>query len=246
MSSRFLIIISHPDANGESTSHRLAKAAEDSLRGAGHEVKIVDLIKTAYNEGGSVKDFIKLNEGRFDYSANAIDGNLIPATIEQQELLIWCTHVIFIGPIWYYRFPASLYAWIERVFTIGFGCDFKKKLEDMPLYGRKALFVATTGAPEEFYVHGGPRSSLDGILYSTTIELIYTGMKVFRSQGIFGMGVFPPETIASVIEQFGKAILKIDKRPVLPFMDPNKPEGVDDIEVFARFPNISLEEALSL
>jgi hypothetical protein len=52
--------------------------------------------------------------------------------------------------------------------------------------------------------------------------------------------------IKGVIEKTVQAIVKIEKRPMLPFRDPGKLKGVDDIEVFARLTNSELDEVANL
>jgi putative NADPH-quinone reductase len=242
--SKFVIIVSHPDPKGEGVSHRLANSAKDALTKAGHEVKIVDLIKTSFNEGASVKDFVKVNEGKFEYASNQRKENLSAVIKEQQDLLLWCTHLILIGPMWFYRFPASLYAWMERVLTIGFAYDLQKKPNELPLHGKKVLFVITTGGPGEFYSHGAV-TSLDAILYPTTKGFELSGMTIFRSQGIFAAGHVPPATLDPVVAKFGQAMVNIDKRPVLQHKRPGAPSDKDDVEVFASLPNVSLDEAIA-
>jgi putative NADPH-quinone reductase len=241
--AKFLLLIVHPDVSGQSTSHRIAQAASAALVAAGNEVRTVDLIATPFNAGASAADFLEVPAGRLVYQANQRPENLIPAIREQQALLEWSTHVVVIGPIWFYRYPAALYAWVERVWTVGWAYDFSKKYEDLTLFGRKALFVITTGAPGELYTHGGPLTSIDALLYATTYPFAACGFAVARTQGVWLAGKLDDAAAAEQIERAARAIVKIDRRPLLPFRDPAKPQGVDDVEVFAKLPNIALEEA---
>jgi hypothetical protein len=61
-----------------------------------------------------------------------------------------------------------------------------------------------------------------------------TVCQVFQGEGEF------------VLSRTCRGILKIEKRPMLPFRDPGKPKEVDDIEIFARLPNIELNEVANL
>jgi NAD(P)H dehydrogenase (quinone) len=243
---KFLLLVVHPDTSGASTSHRIAKAANDALVAAGNEARTVDLIKTPFNTGASAADFLAVQPGRLNYQANQKLDNLIPAIREQQRLLEWSTHVVVIGPIWFYRYPAAYYAWFERVITMGWGYDLSKKPQEQTLFGRTILFVITTGGPGEFYSHGSPLTSIEALLYATTLPLAQFGLKVVRTQGVWLAGKLDDAGNAAQIEKTAKAIVNIDKRPQLPFMDQAKPAGVDDIEVFAKLPNISLDEASQL
>ena len=40
-------------------------------------------------------------------------------------------------------------------------------------------------------------------------------------------------------------MLNIEKRPELPFNDPQRPKDVDELEVFAKLPNLSLDDAIA-
>jgi putative NADPH-quinone reductase len=241
---KFALIVAHPDATGVSTSHRIAKGANDALLAAGNEVRVVDLIHTPFNTGASAADFLAVPPGKFKYEANQAPDNLIPAIREQQAILEWATHVVVIGPMWYFHYPACLYSWFERVFTISWACseDYSKKREDYVLYGKKVLFVITIGAPIGYYSHGGSITSLEAVLYSTTYSFSYCGFTIVRSQAVPP----PTEEVPDQVPNAVRAIVNIDKRPVLPFKDPAKPDGLDEIEVFVQLPNLTLEQAASL
>jgi hypothetical protein len=72
------------------------------------------------------------------------------------------------------------------------------------------------------------------------------GLTVYQTQGAYLAGRLDAEKTAEQIEKSVKAIMNLEKRPVLPFKDPAKPEGVDDVEIFARLPTISLDDAANL
>ena len=242
---KFLFIIAHGDTTESSHAHVLAKSAQETLTAAGHEVRVVDLVKTTFKQCASPADFLKVPEGeKFSYGALQSRDNLSPEIREQQENLLWCTHLIVIGPMWFYKYPACFYAWTERVWTGGWAWDFSKKREELALFGRKALLVMTTGGPSEYYSHGG-MSSLDGLMYTTTFGMNGCGMTVLRSQGIWAASHLSAEQFQVEVEKFGKALLNIEKRPALPFNDPQRPKDVDELEVFVKLPNLSLDDAIA-
>jgi putative NADPH-quinone reductase len=239
----FLLIVTHADTKGTGTAHTLAQAAQPALLAAGHDVRVVDLVNTAFNTCASPADFLSVPEGRFSYGALQQLDNLVPAIREQQANLEWATHVIVIGPIWFYRFPANFYAFQDRVLTTGWACSRAIKYEDLALYGKKVLFVITTGGSAELYSHGGPVTSIEAVLYPNSYTFQRCGFTVCRTQGIWEAGRGSPDEQKAVTEKFISALLNIDKRPTLKFADPAKPEGTDELQVFAELPNISLEEA---
>jgi putative NADPH-quinone reductase len=239
---KFVLLISHPDPTGVSTSHRIAKGANSALLAAGHEVRVIDLIHTPFNTGASSADFLSLAPGPFKYEANQSPENLIPAIREQQAIVEWATHLIVIGPMWYYHYPASLYDWFERVFTIGWASGNSQKLEDRVLCGKKVFFVITIGAPISYYSHGGKVTSLEALLYQTTSSFAWCGPTVCRSQAVPPASERDPDPVGKAV----LAIVNVDKRPILPFRDPAKPKDLDVVEVLARLPNIELDEAANL
>jgi NAD(P)H dehydrogenase (quinone) len=153
--------------------------------------------------------------------------------------------VIVVGPIWFYRFPANLYAFQDRVFTAGWAYNFEIPYEQLPLYGKRLLFVITTGAPSGFYSHGGGLTSIDGLLYPTTYSFNGSGFGVYRTQGIWEAARGSAAEQEQTKQKFVAALLNIEKRPLLPFGVKDKPAGTDDVQVFAELPNISLDEAVS-
>ena len=241
---KFLFVIVHPDLTGVSHAHKLAKTAEEGLKAAGHEVRVVELSQAGFAVCAGPNDFRHIPKDKpFNYGNLQKDReNLSKEIRDQQELLLWCTHLVIFGPMWFYKFPACLYAWIERVFTGNWGWDSSKGREELALYGRKALVVITTGSSSEYYSHGGA-ASLESLIYTTTCSFWACGMDVYRSQGIWDPWANPDKFVADT-QKLVKALLNIEKRPLLPFNDPNKPKDLDEIEVLARLPNISLDEAI--
>lgn len=242
----YLLVIAHADPTCSSSSHKLAEATKEVLEGAGKQVKVVDLFKDGFNLTAGPQDFVQKDEsGRFSYGGQQIiPNNLSPKIIEQQELLKWCNYLLVFGPIWFYHYPACLYAWIERVFTNKFAYDFDIKREQLTLYGKKAMFIATTGAAIDTYTHGKGFTSLDGMLYTTTFGINGCGFTVYESQGVYSPAYSTPEQFQQMVELWKKCVLKIDKRPILPFR--NVPEGKDEIQVFAEIKPMTLEEAANL
>ncbi|OHS95900.1 Flavodoxin-like fold family protein [Tritrichomonas foetus] len=243
---KFLFVIAHADPHATSTSHQLARSAEAHLKSKGHEVRLVDLINCGFKECASTDDFVKqlTPNDRFNYAQQQSPLDNLSSTIrEQQENLLWCNNLIIFGPVWFYHLPACLYAYIERVFTAGWAYNFNIAREELPLYGRKALIVATTGAEGGYYSHGKGLASLDALFYSTTYGIHGCGFEVYRSQGIWSAAHLPPEQFEKKCQQLNLALEKLEKRPLLPFSDPGKKAGTDEIETFIPLQNIELEDA---
>ena len=223
---KVLIIIAHCDPTKKATAYRFAKAAEEALLAAGNEVKVTDIVHEGFDRVATEHDFLKVDNGgleNFSYIPNQREDNLIEPIIKQQKLLLWCTHVLIIGPMYYYRYPACLYAYIERVFTNGFAFGEKDGkqcvMKDGLLKGRK-LSCVITAADKAYHFSPTGNATLESFLYTTTFAFRFVGFEATRSMGYFGAN--DPEVVAKepeYLEKFKKAIVKIDSWPLLPEVD---------------------------
>ena len=245
---KVLLIIAHVDPNKEATSYRLAKAAEEALVKAGNEVKVTDIVHEGFDKTATPGDFKELANGgkNFFYLANqGNEANYIEAIQKQHDLLKWATNIIVFSPMWYYRMPACFYAWIERVFTVGFSHDNEHTLDNGLLKGRKVSFVITCGGAEAHY-NGKGYAPLEACLYSTTYAFRYAGIKPTRTFGYFL--ALSPDTKANeakYIEKFKKAVVKIDSWPLLPSVQGHPKDGEpNDAELIARLNPLTLEDIL--
>ena len=72
-----------------------------------HTVKVIDLYKE-------------------EFDPVSFGDNKIAPDVEKHQTLIKDAHcLVFIYPIWWFRAPAILEGWIDRVFTLGFAFKFK-------------------------------------------------------------------------------------------------------------------------
>lgn len=137
---RCLIVHCHPDP--ESYNAALFREATTALRGAGHEVRCIDL----YAEGF---DPVLTREERQAYLANP---RWIEARVQAHvDALRWAEHLVFVYPSWFYGPPAVLKGWLERVWLPGVA------FLPPPAKGRRAVaglrqvqrltVVTTGGAP---------------------------------------------------------------------------------------------------
>ncbi|KAH0795626.1 Flavodoxin-like fold family protein [Histomonas meleagridis] len=239
---KYLLIIANACPGNTSHSHRLAEASKEVLTAAGNEVKIVDLIKVGFGVTASQDDFLDKGGDPFDYAAAQTPSNLCEAIIEQQKLIEWCTHIIVFAPVWYYRIPSCFQAWQERVWTKGWA--YSKPVETLGTYGKKAMFVLTAGAGESYYTHGNSLTSIDGLMYFYTFSMARCGMTVYETQLLGNVSYKNEETFAHQLELWKKAVLKMEKRKILPH--DKVVEGKDNVQIFAEFPVFPLEQAAEL
>ena len=252
MAMRVLIVIAHANDNGLSSSHRLASAAESALVEDGHEVRVVDLIKCGFDRCATKSDFTRFPLKDFDYEGSHVktNDNLIKDISDQQQNVLWCTHMIVVGPMWFYRYPSCFYSYTERVFCDSFGYTPTEFGDNGPLKGRKVMCVITLGGFESSYVPGGPLTTIENILYHVTRgHFSYCGMTCLRTQVFYECTQFKslfdnPE----IMDKWKKAVKNLDKRPIIPFGDGvtnvgegNKNEG----HILSSLKDLTLDEAIA-
>ncbi|KAK8853858.1 hypothetical protein M9Y10_016401 [Tritrichomonas musculus] len=250
---KVLILLAHANDNGLSSSHRLTNAARDALIEDGHEVRVVELIKCGFDKCATKKDFTSFPLKDFDYENSHIEtnDNLINEIVEQQKNVQWSTHIIVIGPMWFYRYPACFYAYADRVFCNQFAytpTDFGET--NGPLRGRKAMCVITLGGFESTYLPSGPQTTIENIMYHVTRGLFsYCGIKCLRSQAFYECTQFKsPFDSDKILDKWKKAIKNLDKRPLIPFGDAETPVGEgnpNEGHVLSGLNDLSLDEAIN-
>ena len=251
---RVLIIIAHCDPTKKATAYRFAKAAEDALVAAGNEVKVTDIVHEGFDRVATENDFHKIdNNGleNFNYIENQREDNLIDAIKKQQAMLTWCTHVVIIGAMYYYRYPACLYAWIERVFTKNFAFTFDNGqhaiFDQGLLKGRKVTCIITCGDRESHFSTTG-YAPLDSFLYPTTYAFRYVGFTPTVSMGYFSANI--PEYVAKEgewLEKFKKAIVKLDQWPLLPMTKGTpQPGEKNEGQLYGEINPVTVDQIIAL
>jgi putative NADPH-quinone reductase len=246
---RVLVLIAHANAKGQSTAHRLASATEAALIEEGHDVRVVDLVACGFDKVATISDFTSVpHPEHFDYETSHIpsNSNLISLIREQQTHVLWCTHIVVFGPIWFYRYPATFYAYTERVLNNHFGYTADAFVKSGPLRGRKVMCVATFGGLASTYLPSGPRTTVENILYHVTRgHFSYCGMTCLRSQAFYECTQdSSPCDNPAVLEKWKRAVKNLDRRPIIPFLD--DAVGVrNEGHIMSDLPDLSLDDAIS-
>lgn len=169
---RVMVVIDHPW--GESFTHQMLKAAVRGLRGAGHEVDVVDLHQDGFDPVMHVDD---LRVYRFGESVD-------PQVKDYQDRIMAAQHLIFIFPIWWEVMPAMLKGFFDKVFLPGWAFD---KTDASPLIAhvQGATIFTTMGAPEAIH------TSVEAALCRGTLE--FSGIKPARWINYLGVSMVPQE-----------------------------------------------------
>ena len=137
MTRRIAIIQGHPDTATDHFCHALAEAYASGARGAGHEVKMIQVARLRFPWLQTQTEF---------------ESGTPPAAIaEAQESIGWAEHIVVVYPLWLGTMPAILKAFFEQCFRPRFAIDVSGRGWSGLLKGRSARIVVTMGMPAFFY-----------------------------------------------------------------------------------------------
>jgi NAD(P)H dehydrogenase (quinone) len=107
--------------------------------------------------------------------------------VAEQDKLRWCDLLLIQFPLWWFSVPAILKGWFDRVFTKGFAYDAGQWFNTAPLFGRKAMLVATTQAPEISYQASGLNGDINTLLQPIHHTLHFVGFSVLAPFMAYGV-----------------------------------------------------------
>tara|TARA_B100001029_G_scaffold179687_1_gene190320 strand:- start:583 stop:1164 length:582 start_codon:yes stop_codon:yes gene_type:complete len=127
-----LLILGNP--NNKSFCHALAESFKNGATESGNIVKILDL----YNE--------KFNPV-YDLKKDKNDVTKYQKLVTESEILV------FVYPTWWFRAPAIIEGWIDRVMTTPFAYTFKTLVGNFgrpvgKLNDKTAIIIQTYGSPQ--------------------------------------------------------------------------------------------------
>jgi putative NADPH-quinone reductase len=135
---KIAIVDAHPDPDPARYIHALAKAYDESARGAGHEVRHIIL--------GDIN--IPILHRREDWMHSDAPENVKPG----QEAMLWADHIVFLYPLWLGDMPALLKAFLEQALRPGVALEYGDTSSPKAMMkGKSAHLVVTMGMPAFFY-----------------------------------------------------------------------------------------------
>jgi NAD(P)H dehydrogenase (quinone) len=133
-----LIIYAHPNTKGHSPI--ILDEVKKKLKEIKQDYEVIDLYKINYDP--------VLHE---DEHYTAGNYNVSKQNKEFQKKIKQTKKLIFIYPIWWNSTPAIFKGFVDRVFTHRFAFVYKNKRPVGLLKDKKAVVIASSGAPKFFY-----------------------------------------------------------------------------------------------
>jgi len=136
-----VVVLAHP--NSDSFSHAIADRACVGLRGAGHDVHVLDLHAVGFRAAMSLDDHVAYHGDN-----PAID----PMVAEHGALIKRADALVFVYPTWWSSVPAILKGWLERVMVPGVAFVFNDKGKVRPGLSnvRRIVGISTYGSPRAY------------------------------------------------------------------------------------------------
>lgn len=136
-----LVVLAHP--NSDSFSHAVADRACVGLRGAGHDVQVLDLYALGFRAAMSRDDHVAYHSDH-----PTID----PMVADHGALILRSDALVFVYPTWWSSMPAILKGWLERVMVPGVAFVFNDKGKVRPglTNVRRIVGISTYGSPRSY------------------------------------------------------------------------------------------------
>lgn len=134
-----VIILGHPDPEGNRFCHALANAYFKGAESSGHNIKLIDIAQIDFPIMRTQADFVQ--------------GETPEAIKQVQQIIQSALHLVIIYPIWLGTMPAYLKAFLEQVFRPGFTAikTTGEKPWERLVSEKTAHIVVTMGMSEIIY-----------------------------------------------------------------------------------------------
>ena len=218
---KVLIVYAHPEPS--SYNGELFRIAQETLREAGHEVRVSDLHGMKFNPAPGFHDVkFPLNGDAFHIQPEqehaAKTGTFADDIAAEQEKLYWCDLVIFQFPLWWFGIPAILKGWFDRVLAFGWAYHRRERFDSGRLRGRRAMLSITTGGPEKRFAAGTMFAPLDQLLFPVTVgTLQYVGLEMLEPYVAWAVPRVTDEERRANFDRFRDRLRGIERETPLPF-----------------------------
>ncbi len=137
---RCLVVFCHPSET--SFGAAILETARTAIRGAGHELRVIDLYRERFDPVLSTEEW---------HSYLPDTARNIAALRDHVEAMQWAESLVLIFPTWMYGPPAMLKGWLERVWLPGVAFEIprgrNKRVTGLFRNIRRFTVVTTSGSP---------------------------------------------------------------------------------------------------
>lgn len=215
------IVHAHPEP--QSFNSAMCQRVGNTLRAAGHEVRVSDLYAKGFDPVASARDFTSRADP--DYLTYALEQRngvksctIAPDIQAELDNLLWCDLLVLNFPVFWFSMPAILKGWIDRVFVSGAVYGGKAFYDKGRLAGRRALVTTSIGGREHMFgpdaVHGPLEDMLRPILRGT---LYYAGFEVLEPFVAHHVPYISQEARVALLGDLEAHVAQIDRLDPLRF-----------------------------
>jgi len=215
------IFIVYAHAEPKSFNGAMFRAAQETLRGAGHLVAVSDLYAMKFDPVSDRRNFTTVKDPGFFKQQieemHATDvGGFAPDIEAELRKMEGCDLMIWQFPLWWFGLPGILKGWADRVFAMGRTYGGDRFYENGVFKGKRALLSVTTGGPGAVYEKGGWNGDINAILRPIQRGILrFTGWDVLAPTIVFSPVRISDEERAASINAWKARLLALNsEQPV--------------------------------
>lgn len=212
---KILIVLAHPEL--QSMNGAMYRTAIETLQAEGHEVKVSDLYRQAFDPVSDRRNFTTVyNPSYFKQQLEEKHGVFSPDIETEQQKVEWCDMMIWQFPLWWFTVPGILKGWVDKVFAYGRFYGEAKCYENGVFKGKRALLSLTTGGTGEKYEKTGEHGDIDAILKPINRGMLeFVGFSVLEPQVVYAPVRMTEEEREGVLRNYGERLKGIFEEELL-------------------------------
>ena len=207
---KVLVVLCHPEP--KSFNAALAARAVETLRAAGHEVRVSDLYAMGFDPVSDRRNFTGAKDPTFfrqqaEEAHASATGGFSSDVAAEQEKLAWCDALVLQFPLWWFGLPAVLKGWVDRVFAMGTAYGGGRWYDRGVYSGKRAVCSLTTGGPETLYSPTGLNGDLETVLFPIQHGILrFTGFDVLPPFVAWGAARATDEGRAAYLDAWARRV----------------------------------------
>lgn len=178
-----LIVTAHPEPN--SFTNAWARASAKACEELGHKVIWSDLYEMAFDPVERAANFKDQSPNAHFDMLKAQDtatenNNFADDIAREQDKIRQADHIIFHYPIWWFKEPAILKGWCDRVLASSAMHTVDERYDQGRFKFTRVLFCVNTGANAHECAPDGKEGNLEMLLWPMAHTLRYLGMTTMK------------------------------------------------------------------